>query len=176
MSSNESSQWQQRATKFREHLSYISTTSTKMESLPHLKSHWSPSTTVHSANSSPTIASASPPPLPFPLPNTMPEKSIPEPIKLATWNNKSHITLVDQDVDLERNPTRSAGPSRVGYYDEHDGAGPSVARPSRFGRFSFWRNHHANTNTNTNNRDDGASMPPETPGTPYYPKHPCSGY
>lgn len=163
-SNNEPSQWQQRATKFREHLSYISTTSTKKESLPHLKSHWSPSTTiVHSANSSPTIASASPPP-PLPI---MPEKSIPEPIKLTTWNNRSHITLVDDhDVDLERNTTRSgAGPSRVGYYDEHDGAGPSVTRPSRFGRFSFWRNHHANTNMNTNNRDDGASMPPETPGT-----------
>lgn len=137
--------WQERSTKFREHLSFISTTSSKKAIL---KSHWSPSTTVHSAASSPTITASSPVP---PLPEKMPEHlnpTLPEPIGVTAWNRS------DSTVDVERNSDTLA---------ERE-AGTST-RPSRFARFSFWKGGNNNNNTNNDTHsNDSASLAPETPG------------
>lgn len=145
-SANEQSptKWQQRSTKFREHLSFISTTSSKKAIL---KSHWSPSTTAHSATSSPTFTTSSPPP---PLPDKMPEHSnpLPEPIKVTAWNRSDNTVDVERDADTVAE--REAGPS---------------ARPSRFARFSFWKTGTNNSKmSNVSHTNDSASPPPETPG------------
>lgn len=178
------SRWEERATRFREQLSFLSTTNTDSQRDNHLKSRWSPGTTVHSANSrssSPTIASDSPVPSVPPLPtNTytthsnrniesspeievgMPKAEPQHPIPLTTWHtNRSHNTLVESDVS-DRGV--AAGPPRLHLAhgdDERDvEAGPSsYARPSLFARLSMWRQRKVSGESGHN-----VDLPPETPG------------